>query len=69
MVPEAAELSLPGGIELPEKDLPIIMAAIGAGATQLLTGDVRHFGRYYGRTVGCVQILVPADFLSGRRKR
>jgi AbrB family looped-hinge helix DNA binding protein len=53
----------PDGIELPEKDVPILCAVIAADATHLLTGDVTHFGRCFGRTVSGVLILPPGDFL------
>jgi hypothetical protein len=39
--PPAQALS-PLDIELPEKDRPIFLAAIQAGAAQLLTGDKQH---------------------------
>src|SRR5215469_12538659 len=48
---EASERELPRGISLPGKDAPILIAAIEVGATHLLTGDVRHFGSYFGKTV------------------
>ncbi len=41
---EAPQRELPRGIFLPEKDVPILLAAIAARATHLLTGDVRDFG-------------------------
>src|SRR6202035_4103515 len=40
---EASPRQLPHRISRPEKDVPIPLAAIEAHATQLLTGDVRHF--------------------------
>jgi hypothetical protein len=43
-------------IELAEKDRPILAMAVAARATHLLTGVVRHFGRYYGQTVAGVHI-------------
>jgi predicted nucleic acid-binding protein len=52
-------------IELAEKDRPILAMAVAARATHLLTGDVRHFGRYYGQTVAGVRILAPAAYLRG----
>ncbi|MDF0673676.1 MAG: hypothetical protein P0120_04945 [Nitrospira sp.] len=55
------------GFELPESDRPILMAAIGARATHLLTGDVKDFGRYYGRTLEGVLILPPAMYMRMRR--
>jgi predicted nucleic acid-binding protein len=53
----------PRGVSLPEKDRPILVAAVRARATHLLTGDARHFGRLYGRVVGGVLILRPSEFL------
>ena len=41
-------LALPDGIDLVEKDRPILLAAIAARATHLVTGDKDHFGRYFG---------------------
>jgi len=41
-VPESREM--PSGIALPEKDRPILAAAIRARSTHLLTGDLKHFG-------------------------
>ena len=58
------DLSCP--IDLPEKDVPVLMAAISAGADYLLTGDVKHFGTFFGKTVMGVQILVPRDYLLPR---
>jgi predicted nucleic acid-binding protein len=52
--------------QLPEKDRPILLAAIAAKATHLLTGDVRHFGAYFGQRIGGVLILPPAEFLRQR---
>ena len=57
---------LTGPIELAEKDRPILAMAVAARATHLLTGDVRHFGRYYGQTVAGVRILPPAAYLRSR---
>lgn len=55
--------SLPNDLILPEKDLPILLAAMEAEATHLLTGDQRHFGPYYGRQIQGVLILRPAEYL------
>ena len=60
---EASERELPRGISLPGKDAPILIAAIEAGATHLLTGDVRHFGSYFGKTVEGVLISLPGEYL------
>jgi len=63
---DAASGELPHGIVLPEKDMPIVLAAIEARATHLITGDVRHFGRYFGKTVESILILPPSDYLRRR---
>ena len=62
--PESA--SLPAGVELVEKDRPILLAAIHAGASHLLTGDSRHFGHLFSKRVSGVLILPPAEYLRGR---
>jgi predicted nucleic acid-binding protein len=54
---------LPAAINLPDKDKPILQAAIDAQATHLVTGDVKHFGPYYGQTIAGVLILPPAQYL------
>lgn len=57
------------GIEasgLPEKDLPILRAAVAADATHLVTGDRRHFGALFGKKVAGVLVVRPADHLAGR---
>jgi hypothetical protein len=51
---------------LPDKERPILFAAIGAGATHLLTGDFQHFGPYCGERIEGVLILAPGDCLSSR---
>jgi uncharacterized protein len=59
---------LPRGIILPEKDIPILLSAIGIQATHLLTGDLRHFGSYLGKTIAGVTILLPAVYLKERKR-
>lgn len=49
------EASLP----LPEKDRPVLAAAIRQECTALVTGDRTHFGRLYGRTVHGVTVYSP----------
>ncbi len=48
---------------VPYNDQPILLAAIGADATHLLTGDYAHFGKLYGSTIGVVLVLPPSEFL------
>jgi predicted nucleic acid-binding protein len=65
---EAAQRELPRGISLPEKDLPILLAAIEARCTHLLTGDVRHFGPYFGKKIEGVAIVLPGEYLKERNR-
>jgi predicted nucleic acid-binding protein len=44
---------------LPEKDRPVLAAAIRLGCDALVTGDRTHFGAGYGRTFGGVTIHSP----------
>lgn len=60
---------LPSEINLVEKDRPILAAAIHAGVDFLITGDKRHFGHMYHRTVAGVHIISPADFLDANSYR
>ncbi|MFQ5680273.1 MAG: hypothetical protein ACE5HP_12550, partial [Gemmatimonadota bacterium] len=55
---------LPRGVALPEKDCPILLAALHARATHLLTGDVTHFGRFLGREIEGLRILTPGRYLA-----
>ena len=49
---------------LPEKDLPILRAAVASGATHLVTGDRKHFGHLFGKKVAGVLVLRPAELLA-----
>lgn len=67
LVPEApADFFCP--VALPEKDKPVLAAAIQAGATHFLTGDLRHFGPYRGRRIDGVAICTPRDYLTKRKE-
>jgi predicted nucleic acid-binding protein len=63
---QAAARDLPSGISLPEKDVPILLAAIETSASHLLTGDVRHFGSHFGRRIAGTLILLPGEYLRAR---
>ncbi len=52
-----------GGVELPEKDWPILGGAAASGASHLITGDLRHFGPFFGQRVLGVLVMRPADYL------
>jgi predicted nucleic acid-binding protein len=66
---EASHQEMPRGISLPEKDVPIIFAAMEAHATHLLTGDVRHFGPYLGKKIEGVAIVLPGEYLRARTRK
>lgn len=44
---------------LPEKDRPVLAAAMQLGCEALVTGDRAHFGTLYGKTLGGVKIHSP----------
>ncbi len=48
-------------LPLPEKDQPVMEAAIRAGCDVLVTGDRTHFGALYETTFQGVLILSPAQ--------
>lgn len=50
--PEAA-------LELPEKDRPVLAAAMRLQCEALVTGERTHFGASYGKTLGGVTIHSP----------
>jgi predicted nucleic acid-binding protein len=58
--PEVAES------RLPEKDIPILRAAVAARCTHLITGDRQHFGHLFGTMVAGLLVLRPADYLARR---
>lgn len=57
---------LPAGVYLPAKDEPILLAAIAAQATHLLTGDWKHFGPYRNTVIEGVLILSTAAYFKAR---
>ena len=69
IVPTPLFAVLPQRVVLPDADRPILLAAVGAQATQLLTGDKMHFGRFYGTRIAGVLILPPAAYLHARRRQ
>jgi len=68
LVSEAPSRELPGDVELPEKDRPILQAALAAGATHLLTGDVTDFRALLGREVEGTRVERPATYLRRRSR-
>jgi len=59
--PSRAEIQLAAARRLPDKDVPILAAAIAARASALVTGDRRDFGHLYGTTIEGVAVLTPAE--------
>jgi predicted nucleic acid-binding protein len=52
-------------VNLPDKDWPILGGAIAAEATHLITGDLKHFGPYFGQSIHGILVLPPADYIRG----
>jgi uncharacterized protein len=51
------------GISLPEKDWPILGGAVSAGATHLITGDLKHFGQFFGQRLLGILVVPPARYI------
>jgi predicted nucleic acid-binding protein len=60
---------LPEASALPEKDRPVLVGAILAQANHLVSGDKRHFGSLYGKTIRGVRITAPIELLAILRLR
>lgn len=54
-----ADAALEAALPLPEKDRPVLAAAIRHGCAALVTGDRSHFGSLYGKTLHGVAIHSP----------
>ena len=63
LVPESPRRPEHDAWSLPDKDVPILAAAVRARATLLLTGDLAHFGHLMGKSVDGVLVLRPAAYL------
>lgn len=63
LVPDVTGGELPAGVDLPEKDRPILLSALAAGSSHLLTGDAAHFGGLYDASVAGMRIMRPGDYL------
>jgi predicted nucleic acid-binding protein len=66
VVAEADPSSVSGDDRLPDKDQPILRAAVSSRATHLLTGDLTHFGRFFGHEMQDVLVLPPGTYLRSR---
>ena len=55
----APDPALEDALPLPEKDRPVLAAAIRHRCEALVTGDRTHFGRFYGKAIHGVTIHSP----------
>lgn len=55
----APDPALEDALPLPEKDRPVLAAAIRHRCDALVTGDRAHFGRFYGKAIQGVTIHSP----------
>lgn len=53
---QGSDDSIESALPLPEKDRPVLAAAIRHGCGALVTGDQSHFGSLYGKTIHDVAI-------------
>ena len=60
---EATGTTSSPNLALPEKDIPILLAARRARATHLITGDLRHFGRYLNKKIEGILVQPPGEYL------
>jgi predicted nucleic acid-binding protein len=63
LVDEAPHHTIPAGVDLSEKDRPVLSAAIACKADYLLTGDT-HFRTWFGRVIAGTTIMRPGDYLA-----
>lgn len=68
-LPSYEELIFPDNVVLNEKDKPILLGAIAAKADYLITGDVKDFGKFYGKKINGVVILPPAEYLLNNKNK
>lgn len=62
----APDPEIRGEVRLPEKDWPIVGGALAVHATHLVTGDLQHFGPYFGLEVLGIRVVRPAAYLRAR---
>jgi uncharacterized protein len=61
--------SIESQLPLPEKDRPVLAAAIRHGCEALVTGDKSHFGSLYGKTIHDVAIHSPRSLAKYKVRR
>ncbi|HAU30876.1 MAG TPA: DNA-binding protein [Desulfotomaculum sp.] len=67
IVPDA-DPKIPCPVILPEKDRPVLLAAVQARATHFISGDLQHFNAYRGQIIQGVLICTPRDYLQNIRQ-
>jgi len=68
VVPEA-DPTIPCPVPMAEKDRPVLMAALSSDADYLVTGDVTHFAKYFGKKIRNLRLCNPRGFFSFVSKR
>lgn len=63
-LPSASAIADAATQGLPDKDAPILAAAVAAQADILVTGDRTHFGHLYGKVIGGLRVLTLRDALA-----
>lgn len=66
IVPES-DVELPSNVKIQEKDQPILQAAIASKASHLITDDRRDFGRYFGKQVAGIWVMLPRQYLDTKK--
>lgn len=62
-----SDIALPDDVEIPEKDAPILQAAIACEASHVITGDRRDFGHLFGKQVAGMWIMPPRQYLDTKK--
>lgn len=58
---QAYSATLEATLGIPEKDRPVLAAAIRLECDALMTGDWTHFGAFFGQALGGVRIFSPSS--------
>lgn len=67
--PDRHSLERAQGHGLPDKDIPILAAALAVRARILVTGDRRHFGLLFGKRIEGLEVLSPLESLDRLLRR
>lgn len=61
-------VTLPMNITLPDKDRPILQAALSAKSSHLLTGDIRNFGEWLGKKINNMNVMLPGGYIRFKKR-